>query len=146
MSIDLKPMSEALEYLPSWLTATLNYSWAKGYNKCLTSIILYFICYSKPACIGGGFASFCQGYVTDYGDIDVFVQDTHLSEFVEMLKKANPLCHLHEYGTKPNPNYPDQYQVYTVWTGAKRTDIQASILFVESSNFLCSSYQVKLRV
>ena len=53
-----------------------------------------------------------------------------------MLKKANPLCHLHEYGTKPNPNYPDQYQVYTVWTGAKRTDIQASILSVKSSNFL----------
>ena len=67
------------------------------------------------------------GYVTDYGDIDVFVQDTHLSEFVEMLKKANPLCHLHEYGSKPNPNYPDQYQVYTVWTGAKKTDIQVSI-------------------
>ena len=85
-----------------------------------------FICFSKPACIAGGFASFCQGYVTDYGDIDVFVQDTHLSEFVEMLKKANPLCHLHEYGTKPNPNYPDQYQVYTVWTGAKKTDIQVS--------------------
>ena len=29
-----------------------------------------------------------SGYVTDYGDIDVFVQDTLLSEFVEMLKKA----------------------------------------------------------
>ena len=73
--------------------------------------------------------------MTDYGDIDVFVQDTHLSEFVEMLKKANPLCHLHEYGTKPNPNYPDQYQVYTVWTGAKKTDIQASNFGMDRFNF-----------
>lgn len=65
--------------------------------------------------------------MTDYGDIDIFVQDTHFTEFVEMLKTANPLLHLHEYGIKLNPDYPNQYQVYTVWSGAKKTNIQVEI-------------------
>ena len=82
--------------------------------------------------------------MTDYGDIDVFVQDTHLSEFVEMLKKANPLCHLHEYGPKPNPSYPDQYEVYTVWTGAKKTDIQASVKLLKMQGIGSYRYLLQL--
>lgn len=86
MSIDLKPMSEALEYLPSWLNGTLNYFWAKGYDKRPTSI--KFFCYSKPACIAGGFASFCQGEFCN-DDISVLISsrltDNHCKQHITFL-------------------------------------------------------------
>ena len=63
--------------------------------------------------------------MTEFGDIDVFVQDDFLPNFVEKLKQANPSMHLQKYGPEPNPDYPEDFEVYNLWINSKKTIIQA---------------------